>query len=164
MNRPSRPTKVRYRPPPETVVSTPGSPIPTCLAGESTLCPRKNAANDSAVQQAHTTAANTSAFIASTWARCGVATNMPRIRPLLYSPVTVITPSAPTNSCASSIPCRTVKTGSNAAWLAGDAAALLRLPAPSILDQALAPTGQVMHDTMTRSAGRYVRSGMAAGR
>ena len=122
MNRPSRPTRVRYRPAPNTAVSTPGSPIPACLAGESTPCPRKNAANDIAVQQAHTTTANTSAFIASTWARCGVATNVPRIRPLVYSPVTVITPSAPTNSCASSIPCKTVKTGSNAAWPAGDAA------------------------------------------
>jgi len=60
------------------------------------------------VHQAHTTTANTSAFIASTWARCGVATNVPRIRPLVYSPVTVITPSAPMNSWASSIPCKTV--------------------------------------------------------
>src|SRR5215472_1356725 len=120
MKRPSRPTAVRYRPPPNTAVSTPGSPIATCFAGlDSRAWPMKNAANESSVHQAQTTAANITAFMAITCARCGVAMNVPRIRPLVYSPVTVMTPSAPTNSWAPSIPRRLMKTGSNEAWSAG---------------------------------------------
>jgi len=80
----------------------------------------KNAANESSVHQAQTTTANIAAFMAITCARCGVAMNVPRIRPLVYSPVAVMTPNAPTSSWAPSIPRRLMKTGSNEAWLAGD--------------------------------------------